>query len=74
MLRFGGTIDYSIRKLNVDYDIMRILLHMPRYDSASQLFANINVPAFQTVIRNLIFTCCVATECQNNMQKLQNLM
>ncbi len=47
---------YSIRKLNVAYnDIIRILLHLPRYHSASQLFANIGVPAFLTVIRNLIF-------------------
>ncbi len=38
---------YSIRKLNVAYnDIMRLLLHLPRYHSASQLFANIGVPAF----------------------------
>ena len=32
-----------------------LLLHLPRYHSASQLFANINVPAFQAVIRHLIF-------------------
>ena len=47
---------YSIRKLNVAYnDIMRLLLRLPRYHSASQLFANVGVPAFQAVIRNLIF-------------------
>ncbi len=47
---------YSIRKLNVAYnDIMRILLCLPRYHSASQLFANIGVPAFQAVLRNLVF-------------------
>jgi hypothetical protein len=47
---------YSIRKLNVAYnDIMRLLLRLPRYHSASQLFANIGVPNFQAVIRNLIF-------------------
>ncbi len=55
--RFGGTIRlFSIRKLNVAYnDIMRLLLCLPRYHSASQLFANIGVPAFQAVIRNLVF-------------------
>ena len=31
------------------------LLYLPRYHSASQLFADINVPAFQAVIRNLIY-------------------
>ena len=47
---------YSIRRLNVAYnDIMRLLLRLPRYHSASQMFANINVPAFQAVVRNLIF-------------------
>ncbi len=41
---------YSIRKLNVAYnDIIRLLLHLPRYHSASQLFAKIGVPAFQYV-------------------------
>ena len=55
--RFSGTKDYSIIKLNVGYnDIKRLLLHLSRYHSASQLFANINVTAFQAVIRNLIFT------------------
>ncbi len=47
---------YSIRKLNVAYnDIMKLLLRLPRYHSASQLFANIGVPAFQAVLRNLVF-------------------
>ncbi len=47
---------YSFRKLNVAYnDIMRLLLRLPRHHSASQLFANICVPAFQAVLRNLVF-------------------
>ncbi len=47
---------FSIRKLNVSYnDIMRLLLCLPRHHSASQLFANIGVPAFQAVLRNLVF-------------------
>ena len=47
---------YSIRKLNVAYnDVIRLLLHLSRYQSASQLFANINVLAFQAVVRNSIF-------------------
>ena len=35
-------------------DIKSLLLRLPRYNAASQLFANIDVPTFQTVIRNLI--------------------
>ncbi len=34
---------------------MRLLLRLPRYHSDSQLFANIGVPAFQAVLRNLVF-------------------
>ncbi len=46
----------SIRKLNVAYnDIMMLLLRLPRYHSTSQLFANISVPGFQAVLRNLVF-------------------
>ncbi len=55
---------YSIRKLNVAYnDIMRLLLRLPRYHNASQLFANIGVPAFQAVLR------CVDT----NIELILNL-
>ncbi len=47
---------YSVNKLRIAYnDIMRMLLGLPRCHSASQMFANINVPACQAVIRNLIF-------------------
>ena len=51
--RFGATILYSIKKLNVAFNyIIRSLLCLARHHSASQLFANIDVPAFQAVIRN----------------------
>ena len=32
----------------------RLLVCLPNYHSASQLFANIHVPAFRAVIRNLV--------------------
>ncbi len=32
-----------------------MLLGLPQWHSASQMFANINVPGYQAVIRNLIF-------------------
>ncbi len=45
-----------VNKLRISYsDIMRMLLGVPRCHSASQMFANVNVPAYQAVIRNLIF-------------------
>ncbi len=47
---------YSVNKLRIAYiDIMRMLIGLPWWHSASQMFANINVPACQAVIRNLIF-------------------
>ena len=43
-------------RIRVAYnDAMRILLRVPRYFSASQMFAELNVPACQGVIRNLTF-------------------
>ena len=47
----------SIRQQKVAYNdiMMRLLLRLRRYPSAGQLFANTDVPAFQTVIRNPIF-------------------
>ncbi len=44
----------SMQRLTVAYnDAMRMLLRVPRYFSASQMFAEVNVPACQAVIRNL---------------------
>ncbi len=59
---------YSIRKSNVAYnDIMRLLLRLPRYHNASQLFANIGVPAFQAVIRNLVLKFITQLDKLNNV-------
>ncbi len=47
---------YSENKLRIVYNyIMRMLLGLQWCHSASQMFANINVPAYQADIRNLIF-------------------
>ena len=47
---------YSLRKLTVTYnDVMRLLLCLPKWHSASQMFVNINVPTCQAVIRNLVY-------------------
>ncbi len=36
-------------------DAMRMLLRIPQYMSASQMFAELRVPAYQVVCRNLMF-------------------
>ena len=47
---------YSLRKLTVAYnDAMRILFRIPRYLSATQMFANMQVPTCQAVLRNLMY-------------------
>ncbi len=48
--------DYSLKKLKVACnDIMHMLLRLPRWHSASEIFVNINVPTCQALVRNLIF-------------------
>ncbi len=47
---------YSMNRLTVAYnDAMRMLLRIPRYMCASQMFAELWVPACQAVCRNLMF-------------------
>ena len=46
----------SMRKLRVAYnDFMRMLIDLPRFASASEMFANLCVPACSAVIRNLMY-------------------
>jgi hypothetical protein len=48
--------DYSLKKLKVAYnDIMCMLLRLPRWHSASEMFVNLNVLTCQALVRNLIF-------------------
>ncbi len=47
---------YSMNRLTVAYnDAMRMFLRISRYMSASQMFAELLVPACQAVCRNLMF-------------------
>ena len=47
---------YSMTKLTVAYnDAMRFLLQVPRYLSASQMFADLHIPVCQAVCRNLMY-------------------
>ena len=46
----------SLYRLNVAYnDATIMLLRVPRYFSASQMFVEFNVPACSTVLRNLMY-------------------
>ena len=60
---------YTMKKLNVAYnDAMRMLLRVPRYMSASQMFAYMQVPACQAVIRNLVYKfMCRLDKSENNI-------
>ncbi len=49
--------DYSLNKLKVAYNdsVMCMLLTLPIWHSASEIFVNTNVPTCQALVRNLIF-------------------
>lgn len=48
----------SMQKLTVAYnDGMRLLLKVPRWGSASQLFVSVGVPTCSAVLRNLMYRC-----------------
>lgn len=48
----------SMQRLNVAYnDGMRLLLKVPRWSSAGQMFANAGVPSCFAVLRNLTYRC-----------------
>lgn len=56
------------RKLQVAYnDALRILLKVPRWTSASQLFVQNNVPTLNAVIRNFVFTFMKRLEDSQNV-------
>ena len=46
----------SLQKLKVAYnDALRLLIRVPRWHSASQLFVNLRVPTCQALLRNLMY-------------------
>ena len=46
----------SMQKLKVAYnDAMRLLLHIPRWHSASQLFVSVGVPTCDALLRRLMY-------------------
>ena len=59
----------SMQKLKVAYnDGMRLLLKVPRCNSASQMFVNIGVPTCSAVLRNLMYKCmCRLSDSANSV-------
>ena len=48
----------SMQKLTVAYnDALRMLLRVPRWSSASQMFVNVGLPNCPAVLRNLMYRC-----------------
>ncbi|KAK7930085.1 hypothetical protein WMY93_006480 [Mugilogobius chulae] len=48
----------SLHRLNVAYnDGLRMLLRVPRWSSASQMFVNSGVPTCPAVLRRLMYSC-----------------
>lgn len=48
----------SMQKLKVAYnDGLRLLLKVPRWSSASQMFVSVGVTTYSAVLRNLMYKC-----------------
>ncbi len=59
---------WNLNKLKVVYnDIMHMLLRLPRWHSASEIFVNINVPTRQALVRNFIFKFMDRLETSTNV-------
>lgn len=59
----------SMQKLNVAYnDGMRLMLKVPRWSSASQMFVSAGVPTCSAVLRNIMYRCmCRLTDSVNSI-------
>ena len=53
---FDSTIT-SMKKLKIAYNnSLRRLLNLPKYNSASEMFVNLNIPSFNELLRKLVFS------------------
>ena len=59
----------SFQRLNVAYnDALRMLLRVPRWHSASQLFVSLGIPTFKALLRNLMYSfMCRLNESVNDI-------
>ena len=52
---FDSTVT-SMKKLKIAYNNgLRRLLNLPKYNSASEMFVNLNIPSFSELLRKFIF-------------------
>ena len=65
---WGTCLSRTMNRLKVAYnDSLRMVLGIPRYCSASEMFAYTNVPSCQCVIRLNIYSFMRRIECTNNI-------
>ena len=59
----------SLHRLNVAYnDALRLLMRVPRWHSASQLFVSLGLPTFKALLRNLMYRfMCRLNESTNDI-------
>ena len=56
-----------MRKINVAYNnVFRMIMQLPRYCSASNMFAMCNVPSCQAVMRNLVYRFTIRVDRSEN--------
>ena len=56
-----------MRKINVAYNnAFRMIMQLPRYCSASNMFAMCNVPSCQEVMRNLVYRFTIRVDRSEN--------
>ena len=64
---WGTCLSRTVNRLKVAYnDSLRMVLGIPRYCSASEMFAYTNVPSCQCVIRLNIYSFMKRIQCMNN--------
>ena len=53
---FDSTVT-SMKKLKIAYNnSLRRLLNLPKYNSASEMFVNLNIPSFNELLRKFVFS------------------
>ena len=53
---FDSTVT-SMKKLKIAYNNgLRRLLNLPKYNSASEMFVNLNIPSFNELLRKFVFS------------------
>ena len=53
---FGSTVT-AMRKLKIAYNNgLRRILNLPKYNSASEMFVNLNIPSFDELLRKFVYS------------------